>query len=132
VNSGHRIEYVADTSFIIGLMRKRPAIIEVAKGKHFAITFVTMAELSLGALKADKPETAFEQILDVLSNIYMMHPSVLTPGIYATIFYDLEKRGQKIPINDIWIAAIAMQSGLPLLARDEHFNRIPGLQVIQC
>jgi predicted nucleic acid-binding protein len=37
-----------------------------------------------------------------------------------------------IPVNDVWIAALAIESGLPLLARDEHFSRVSGLTVIQC
>jgi predicted nucleic acid-binding protein len=41
-------------------------------------------------------------------------------------------RGVKIPVNDVWIAALAVESGLPLLARDEHFSRVSGLTVIQC
>jgi predicted nucleic acid-binding protein len=37
-----------------------------------------------------------------------------------------------IPVNDIWIAAIALETGLPVLARDEHFSRVRGLSVVQC
>ena len=44
--------------------------------------------------------------------------------------YDLKKRGLMIPINDIWIAAVAIETGLPLLARDEHFTRVSGLKLI--
>jgi len=42
-----------------------------------------------------------------------------------------EQRGQMIPVNDIWIAAIARETKLPILARDEHFSRVQGLSVIQ-
>jgi predicted nucleic acid-binding protein len=37
-----------------------------------------------------------------------------------------------IPINDIWIAALAIEANLPILARDEHFARVAGLSVISC
>ena len=37
-----------------------------------------------------------------------------------------------IPINDIWIAAIAIEAQLPILARDEHFTRVKGLSLIEC
>ncbi len=56
----------------------------------------------------------------------------MTPALYARIYDDLEKRGAMIPINDIWIAALAIQSRLPILARDEHFSRVTGLSVISC
>lgn len=62
----------------------------------------------------------------------MFHVSTVTPAIYARIYFDLERRGAMIPINDIWIAALAIEAQLPILARDEHFSRIPGLSVISC
>jgi predicted nucleic acid-binding protein len=37
-----------------------------------------------------------------------------------------------IPINDIWIAALAIETQVPLLARDAHFSRVTGLSVIEC
>ena len=43
----------------------------------------------------------------------------------------LAKAGTPIPENDIWIAAVAQEHGLPLAARDQHFNQIAGLQVLQ-
>jgi predicted nucleic acid-binding protein len=36
-------------------------------------------------------------------------------------------RGTPIPTNDIWIAALAMQHGLPLYTRDAHFSSVAGL-----
>jgi predicted nucleic acid-binding protein len=62
----------------------------------------------------------------------MLQVSTLTPAIYARIYYDLEQRGAMIPINDIWIAALAIEARLPIVARDEHFSRIRGLSVISC
>jgi predicted nucleic acid-binding protein len=62
----------------------------------------------------------------------MLQVSTLTPAIYARIYYDLEQRGAMIPINDIWIAALAIEARLPIVARDERFFRIRGLSVISC
>ena len=62
----------------------------------------------------------------------MLHVSTVTPAIYARIYFDLEQRGSMIPINDIWIAALAIETQVPLLARDEHFSRVAGLSVIEC
>jgi predicted nucleic acid-binding protein len=62
----------------------------------------------------------------------MLHVSTVTPAIYARIYFDLEQRGAMIPINDVWIAALAIEARLPILARDEHFLRVGGLEVIVC
>jgi len=91
-----------------------------------------MAELLLGVLKAEKREAAWSQVTKVLLGQHIFHVSPTTPMNYALIYYDLEQRGLKIPVNDIWIAALAIEADLPLLARDEHFARVRGLTVIQC
>ncbi len=36
-----------------------------------------------------------------------------------------------LPDNDLWIAATAMQYGLTLVARDQHFTWIAGLTLEQ-
>jgi len=41
----------------------------------------------------------------------------------------LRLKGRPIPENDIWIAAVALQHGLPLATRDDHFNEVDGLRV---
>lgn len=127
-----RIDFIADTSAIIGVLRGDAAVESKVTGKVFAITFVTLAELSLGVLKSARPDAAWSRIQDVIGNCQMFHVSTLTPAIYARIYFDLERRGTMIPINDIWIAAVAMEARLPILARDEHFSRIAGLSVIEC
>ncbi len=40
----------------------------------------------------------------------------------------LEKLGQPIPTNDIWIAALTMQQNDVLLTFDAHFSRVNGLR----
>jgi predicted nucleic acid-binding protein len=46
---------------------------------------------------------------------------------YAAIRGELKRRGRPIPVNDLWIAAVARQHGMPLLSRDKHFDVVPGL-----
>ena len=130
--NGQRIDFVADTSAIICLCRRHPQVEQQVQGKVFAITFVTMAELLLGVLKSEKPEAAWSRVVDVLFGHRLIRVSPSTPMNYARIFHDLEHRGLRIPVNDIWIAALAIESGLPLLARDEHFTRVKGLTAIKC
>lgn len=69
---------------------------------------------------------------EVLRDQTIFYVSSKTPALYALIYFDLEQRGVKIPVNDIWIAALAIEYRLPLLARDEHFSRVSRLTVIEC
>ena len=51
-----------------------------------------------------------------------------TARAYAELRAELKRAGQPIPANDAWIAALALQHGLPVLTRDEHFDAVPGLE----
>jgi predicted nucleic acid-binding protein len=130
--NGARFDFIADTSAVIRLLRRDSLVEGRVRGKNFAVTFVTIAELDLGILKADDPFAAVERLAEVLADVQVFHGSGQTPMFYARIYYDLEQRGRKIPVNDVWIAAIALETRLPILARDEHFSRVQGLSVIQC
>ncbi len=46
---------------------------------------------------------------------------------YASLHHALRKRGQPIPTNDLWIAALAVEHGLVLYTRDAHFDAISEL-----
>ena len=50
-----------------------------------------------------------------------------TAAAYAQLRLALRRRGQPIPANDAWIAALALQHGLPVLTRDAHFDAVAGL-----
>jgi PIN domain len=83
-------------------------------------------------LKSARPAAAWSRIQEVIRDRQMFQLSTFTPAIYAKIYFDLERSGTMIPINDIWIAAIALEAKLPLIARDKHFARVAGLQTINC
>jgi tRNA(fMet)-specific endonuclease VapC len=40
----------------------------------------------------------------------------------------LRRAGRPIAANDAWIAALALQHGLPVLSRDRHFDAVAGLE----
>jgi tRNA(fMet)-specific endonuclease VapC len=43
---------------------------------------------------------------------------------YAMIHLSLQRKGTKIPINDVWVAACCMEIGGTLLTRDKHFEHV--------
>jgi len=42
----------------------------------------------------------------------------------------LARAGTPVPENDLWIAAVALEHGLPVATRDAHFSQVPGLSVL--
>lgn len=49
---------------------------------------------------------------------------------YAGIRRELKQKGQPIPSNDTWIAALARQHRLPVISRDRHFDQVKGIHRI--
>lgn len=49
---------------------------------------------------------------------------------YADIRFELKRSGRPIPANDLWIAALSRQHGLPLLSRDSDFDAVLELERI--
>ncbi|HEC62008.1 MAG TPA: PIN domain-containing protein [bacterium] len=46
------------------------------------------------------------------------------------IYLSLQKKGAKIPINDVWIAASCMEVGGTLLTRDRHFKVVEQIETV--
>jgi len=46
------------------------------------------------------------------------------------IYLSLQKRGIKIPINDVWIAACCMEVGGTLLTRNKHFEFVDQIEAM--
>lgn len=46
---------------------------------------------------------------------------------YGRLVEQLRAQGTPIPTNDIWIAAVAFQTGATLLTKDQHFRVVPLL-----
>ena len=53
----------------------------------------------------------------------------MSPRFYAEIFTSLKAAGTPLPINDVWIAAHALETGSVVVTYDTHFKSIPGLRL---
>ena len=127
-----RADVVADTSALVCVLRGDHAVKTRLHTHRLAVAFATFAELETGVLRATHPVAARRRVEEVLQGAVRLETNPRTAEIYARVIFELEQCGRRIPINDIWIAACALEAGLPLVARDEHFARIAGLHVITC
>lgn len=119
-----------DTNIYSYAMRGDPEIISALQQAHeIGISTISIGEL-LSGFKAGSRENEnikeLEEFLDAPR--VTIHPvDEDTARFYAEILNSLKEKGTPLPTNDIWIASVAFQNGLPLLARDQHFKNIPGL-----
>jgi tRNA(fMet)-specific endonuclease VapC len=90
-----------------------------------------LGELYCGALLSANLAKTRGEIENFLAAVTVLSPGLATAEHYGRIRASLSKAGTPIPENDIWIAALAVEHGLPLAARDAHFNQINGLQVLK-
>jgi predicted nucleic acid-binding protein len=49
---------------------------------------------------------------------------------WATLRIRLRYSGQRMPVNDSWIAATAMALGVPAVTQDHDYVEVEGLEVI--
>lgn len=52
-----------------------------------------------------------------------------TAEIFGEVKDALRRAGTPIPINDVWLAAQAMEAGAIVITYDEHFEKVPGLRL---
>ena len=68
-------------------------------------------------------------------NRFLLKPSVKilnatseTAEVCGVLKQDLKKAGTPLPINDVWIAAHALETGSILITYDGHFKKIAGMR----
>jgi len=52
-----------------------------------------------------------------------------TAEFFGIVKDSLRKAGKPIPLNDVWIAAHALEIGSVLVTYDSHFRAVPGLRI---
>jgi len=93
-----------------------------------AIPVIVLGEFRYGIAQS-RHRTAYESWLES----ELLHFDVLavtqeTTTAYADLRVKLKRAGRPIPANDAWIAALALEHGLPILSRDQHFDAVAGIE----
>ena len=126
-------EILIDTNIYSYALKGDPDTVSVLK----TMTLIGISSISIGELlsgfrggtREKENRKELEEFLD--------SPRVRTYSIdedtaefYAEILNELRSKGTPLPTNDIWIASVALQKGLPLYSRDPHFRQIQGLVLV--
>lgn len=64
----------------------------------------------------------------LISESIVLPADLETATRYSSVCAQLKRDGRPIPTNDIWIAALGIQHGLPVISRDKHFDAVSGLK----
>lgn len=96
------------------------------------VPLIVLAELRAGFAcgnRQNKNEKNLELFLNT-SRVLVHSPNEATTFLYAQLFRQLKDSGNKIPINDLWIAALVLQHDAILATYDNHFRHIVQLPVL--
>ena len=130
------MNYLLDTNVISYVVDKRTSALSRFHGigpeDNLYSCAITEGELLFGV--ANAPVAKRNELLAEISGVLVDLAGVVpvdraSAEAYSDIRYDLKVRGQPLPDNDIWIAAVAMANDYTLVSHDAAFARIPGLNL---
>jgi predicted nucleic acid-binding protein len=101
-------------------------------GQYLFIPSIVLGELQYGFMKGSRQRFNEKKLRQMISRlrIEMINVDAEVARKYALIYVSLEKKGAKIPINDVWIAASCMEVGGTLLTRDQHFQVVEQIETL--
>ncbi|MBL9219379.1 MAG: type II toxin-antitoxin system VapC family toxin [Opitutaceae bacterium] len=121
---------VVDTSVVVAVLRRVPGLKERLRGaEELLVPLIVLGELEYGVNLATPPERQREAVRTFMESATLLLPTARTAAEYGRIKAALKAAGTPLPENDVWIAALALEHGLPLATRDSHFAQVAGLTV---
>jgi len=128
------LKLVLDTNIYSDYAEGVPETVDImaTHGEQMYLPSVVLGELHFGFMKGSRRaynEKKLRDFLDIL-NVEVITVNADVARKYAAIYLSLQKKGTKIPINDVWIAASCMEVGGRLLTRDSHFDVVDQIETI--
>ncbi len=104
---------------------------EILSSNITYLTVISLGELYRG-FKIGSKERENNDFLEMFlkgKNIKILEINKKVAKIYGEISSILKKQGTPLPINDVWIAACAIEANSTLVTYDKHFLNIPNLKL---
>lgn len=121
-----------DTSLIIRHFRRDQAVTaQLEAAEALFLPAVVLGELYHGAFHGRQREKELASIQELLPAVTVLGITATTAEHFGQIGAELALAGTPIPTNDVWVAALAREHGLPVATDDAHFARVRGLSVLR-
>jgi tRNA(fMet)-specific endonuclease VapC len=126
---------VLDSSFLVDLVRgEERAITALARLEEeyhdLSTTVINLLELFRGVYLSERKEENITEVMEIARGLDLLGIGWETFQIYGTLSATLKAGGIAVDEFDLVIAALALQADGMIVTRDQHFQRIPGLEVI--
>lgn len=123
---------LADTTVFIARESGR-ALQASSLPDELAVSIITVGELRAGVLSADDVKIR-DRRLATLTAAMALDPVPIDDDVaeqWARLRLLLRDTGQRMPVNDSWIAATAMSLDVPLVTQDDDYVELDELPVIR-
>jgi tRNA(fMet)-specific endonuclease VapC len=123
---------LVDTSAYSAFMRGHEAVKQaLQRADAIYVNPIILGELLAGFQRGRHRENNEEVLGQFLASprVSVVTVDEDTAERYAVILNGLKTAGTPIPTNDMWIAATAMQHGLPVLTTDAHYLKVQQILV---
>lgn len=121
-----------DTNAYASFFAGDKAVLDVlAQAETVYMPVIVIGELYAG-FRGGRKETDNRAKLAVFlkkSTVHVLNVTQETAQCFGEIKDRLKKAGTPIPINDVWIAAQALETGSVLITYDAHFAKVQGLRL---
>jgi tRNA(fMet)-specific endonuclease VapC len=122
--------FLLDTNIVIALFAREAAVQQrLAEASKVFVPSIVLGELYYGARKSTRVAENLARLDEFVVSSTVLPCGTATAQQYGDIKNKVRAKGRPIPENDIWIAAIAMQHQLTLVAPDGHFHEVDDLQI---
>ena len=122
---------ILDTNALSAVADDDPGAIAVlARAEQMVLPVIVLGEYRHGIAQSRHRASYENWLAGLLHDCMVLDVQEPTTHYYAGITLELKRKGQPIPTNDIWIAALCRQHSLPLLSRDRHFDLVDGTKRI--
>ena len=113
------------------LLRRRTKNVEQIVLRFFppVICSHIAAEFLYGQVSVSVSPSALLQAQEFLESFDLLTPGLSTAAIYARLRATLKATGSILPDPDYWIAAHAIEGGMPIISTDKHFKLIPEISL---
>ncbi|MEA2902545.1 MAG: hypothetical protein QOH36_2432 [Actinomycetota bacterium] len=122
---------LADTSVFIAGESGR-ALRRDLLPEELAVSVITIGELRAGVLAADELATR-DRRLQTLTQALALQPVPVDDQVaeaWSRLRLLLRDSGQRMAVNDSWIAATAMSLNVAVVTQDDDYVNVPGLEVL--
>jgi tRNA(fMet)-specific endonuclease VapC len=120
---------ILDTNAVSALAMEDAGIIKVlAASERHHLPVIVIGEYGFGLAGLRRGRELQKWLELLVSENIVLSVEHETATHYARLRTELQRAGTPIPANDLWIAALAREHGLPIVSRDAHFDRVRGIQ----